>query len=145
MPPKNAEPQILKIIIGMNDRKTKLMKNNQTAFGLSCCIIYKLDLSGKVDQLFTIIIAQMIKKFSFPQNQKMVRADVFNGFFGSFYRFGSAAFSGFFRGGTSSPPQAAKCVRTIFRILHHVGNCKFEGFSICRPPWLDNEFCFFMI
>jgi len=71
MPPKNAEPQILKIIIvGMNDRKTKLMKNNQTAFGLSCCIIYKLDLSGKIDQLFTIIIAQMIKKFSSPKRNR---------------------------------------------------------------------------
>jgi hypothetical protein len=73
----------------------------------------------------------MIKKFSFPQNQKMVRADVFNGFFGSFYRCGSAAFSEF-RGGFSSPPQAAKCVRTIFRILHHVGNCKWFWFaSLC--------------
>jgi len=30
---------------------------------------------------------------------------------------GSAAFPNF-RGGTSSPPAAAKCVRTIFRILH---------------------------
>jgi len=39
------------------------MKNNQTAFGSSCFIIYKLDLSGKVDQLFTIIIAYMIKNF----------------------------------------------------------------------------------
>jgi len=27
-----------------------------------------------------------------------------------------------FRGGNSSPPQAAKCVRTNSRILHHVGN-----------------------
>jgi len=59
----------------------------------------------------------MIKKFSFPKNQKMVRADVFNGFFGSFHRCGSAAFSGF-RGGTSSSPAAAKCVRTIFKIQH---------------------------
>jgi len=38
--PKSANPQILKIIIGNNDRKTKLMKNNQTALGLSCCIIF---------------------------------------------------------------------------------------------------------
>ena len=58
--------------MGINKRKTKLMKNNQTAFGSSCFIFDKLDLSGKVDQLFTVIIAQMIKKFSFPQNQKMV-------------------------------------------------------------------------
>src|SRR3989344_8446967 len=65
MPLKNAEPQIVKNIIGTNDRKTKLVKNNQTAFGSSCFIIYKLDLSGKVDKLFTIIIAQMIKNFSF--------------------------------------------------------------------------------
>jgi hypothetical protein len=73
----------------------------------------------------------MIKKFSFPQNQKMVRADVFNGFFGSFYRCGSAAFPNF-RGGISSPPAAAKCVRTNLRILHHVGNCKFERFASLR-------------
>jgi len=72
MPPKNAEPQILKNIIGINKRKTKLMKNNQTAFGSSCFIFDKLYLSGKVDQLFTVIIAQMIKNFFFPQNQKMV-------------------------------------------------------------------------
>jgi len=67
MPPKNAEPQILKNIIGMNNRKTKLKKKNQTAFGSSCFIIYKLNLlSGKVDQLFTIIIAYMIKNFLSP-------------------------------------------------------------------------------
>ena len=73
----------------------------------------------------------MIKNFLFPKIQKMVRADVFNGFFGSFYRCGFAAFSDS-RWGTSSPPQAAKCVRTIFRILHHVGNCKQEGFASLR-------------
>jgi len=74
----------------------------------------------------------MIKEFSFPQNQNMVRADIFNGFFGSFYRFGSAAFSEFFCDGTSSPPQAAKCVRTILRIQHHVGNCKRFWFASLR-------------
>jgi hypothetical protein len=74
----------------------------------------------------------MIKNFSFPQNQKMVRADILKGFFGSFYRCGSTAFSESFRGGISSPPQAAKCVRTIFRILHHVGNCKRFWFASLR-------------
>jgi len=69
------------------------------------------------------------EKFFFPQN--MVRADVFNRFFGSFYRCGSAAFSDF-RGGLSSPPAAAKCVRTIFRIQHHLGNCKENVFASLR-------------
>jgi hypothetical protein len=38
--------------------------------------------------------------------------------------------------GISSPPQAAKYVRTILRMEHHVGNCKFEGFASPRfaPP-----------
>ena len=49
----------------------------------------------------------------------------------NYQRCGSAAFQNF-RGGTSSPPQAAKAVRTIFRILHHVGNCKFERFASLR-------------
>ena len=54
----------------------------------------------------------------------MVRADCFSGLFGGFDRFGSAAFSDSFRGGTSSPPAAAKCVRTNSNILHQKGNCK---------------------
>jgi len=62
-PPKNAEPQILKKIITRNQRKTKPIKNNQTALGSSCFIINKLDLSEKVDQLFTIIIARVFKIF----------------------------------------------------------------------------------
>ena len=56
----------------------------------------------------------------------------FSGFFCGFERCGSlrlcsvraAAFPNF-RGGNSSPPQAAKAVRANSRILHHVGNCKF--------------------
>jgi len=73
----------------------------------------------------------MIKNFLSPKIQNIVRADVFNRFFGSFYRCGSAAFSDF-RGGLSSPPAAAKCVRTIFRIQHHVGIRKQEGFASLR-------------
>ena len=41
--PKNAELQILKNIIGMNDRITKLKKKNQTAFGSSCFMVYEFD------------------------------------------------------------------------------------------------------
>ena len=41
-------------------------------------------------------------------------------------RCGSAAFPNF-RGGNSSPPTAAKCVRTIFRILHQNGTQRFFG------------------
>ncbi|MEK7659339.1 MAG: hypothetical protein AAB338_01640, partial [Patescibacteria group bacterium] len=55
----------------------------------------------------------------------------FYGFFCGFERCGSAAFPNF-RGGTSSPPAAAKAVRTNSRILHHVGNCKFEWFASLR-------------
>jgi len=41
------------------------------------------------------------------------------------HRCGSVAFSDF-RGGFSSPPQAAKFVRTIFNIEHQKGNVRFE-------------------
>ena len=61
----------------------------------------------------------------------MVRADVFNGFFCGFERCGSAACPNF-SGGNSSPPAAAKAVRTNLRILHHIGNCKFEWFASLR-------------
>src|SRR3989344_328586 len=61
----------------------------------------------------------------------MVRAGCFSGLFGGFDRCGSAAFPDF-RWGNSSPPQAAKCVRTNSRILHHERNCKFEGFASLR-------------
>src|SRR3989344_4803 len=73
----------------------------------------------------------VIKKFSSPKIKIWFEPMFFSGFFCGFERCGSAAFPNF-RGGTSSPPQAAKCVRTIFRILHHVGNCKFEGFASLR-------------
>jgi len=45
----------------------------------------------------------------------MVRADCFSGLFGGFEI--SRRSRSVFAGG-SSPPQAAKCVRTIFGILH---------------------------
>jgi hypothetical protein len=73
----------------------------------------------------------MIKNFLSPKIQNMVRVDVFNRFFGSFYRCGSAAFSDFC-GELFSPPQAAKCVRTILRIQHHIGNCKRFWFASLR-------------
>jgi len=61
----------------------------------------------------------------------MVRADVFNKFFCGFDSCGSAAFPDF-RGGTSSPPQAAKAVRTNSRIEHHVGNVKDSDVASLR-------------
>src|SRR3990167_1255639 len=73
----------------------------------------------------------MIKKFSSPKIKIWFEPMFFFGFFCGFERCGSAAFPNF-RGGTSSPPAAAKCVRTIFRILHHVGNCKQVGFASLR-------------
>ena len=68
----------------------------------------------------TKLIPYMIKKFSSPKIKIWFEPMFFYGFFCGFERCGSAAFPNF-RGGTSSPPQAAKCVRTIFRILHRVG------------------------
>jgi hypothetical protein len=59
----------------------------------------------------------MIKKFSSPKIKIWFEPMFFVRFFGGFYRCGSAAFSDF-RVGLSSPPQAAKCVRTNSRILH---------------------------
>jgi len=60
----------------------------------------------------------------------MVRADVFNGFFCGFDSCGSAFPD--FRGGTSSPPVAAKAVRTNSRIEHHVGNVKDSDVASLR-------------
>src|SRR3989338_4354182 len=70
-----------------------------------------------------------MKKFSFPKN--MVRADVFNRFFGSFYRCGFAAFR-IFRGGISSPPVAAESVPTILSIPHQSGKSKN-----CQRTWTN--------
>ena len=86
----------------------------------------------------------MIKNFSSPKIKIWFEPMFFSGFFCGFERCGSAAIpnfrgplprrSGFGHagGGTSSPPQAAKTVRTNLRILHHVGNCKFERFASLR-------------
>ena len=80
---------------------------------------------------FLALVTFMIKKFSSPKIKIWFESMFFFGFFCGFERCGSAAFPNF-RGGISSPPQAAKCVRTNSRILHHVGNCKFEGFASLR-------------
>jgi len=55
-------------------------------------------------------------------------------FFGSFYRCGSAAFSAS-HGGLSSPPVAAKTVRTISRIPHTLekGKQVYEATHFCTP------------
>src|SRR3989338_3288843 len=57
-------------------------------------------------------------KFSSPKIKIWFEPMFFYGFFCGFERCGFAAFPNF-RGGTSSPPQAAKTVRTNSRILHH--------------------------
>src|SRR3989344_1401979 len=75
-----------------------------------------------------LLLNQMIKKFLPPKLKLWFEPMFFSGFFCGFERCGSAAFLNF-RGGTSSPPVATKAVRTIFRILHHVGKCKFERFA----------------
>src|SRR3989344_5153859 len=76
----------------------------------------------------------MIKKFLPPKlkygspQRRAGKPMFFSGFFCGFQRCGSAAFPNF-RGGTSSPPAAAKCVRTNLRILHQKGIRKFERFA----------------
>src|SRR3989344_2296045 len=72
-----------------------------------------------------------IKKFSSPKIKIWFEPMFFSGFFCGFERCGSAAFPNF-RGGTSSPPQAAKYVRTNLRILHHVGKVKEFWFASLR-------------
>ena len=69
----------------------------------------------------------MIKKFSSPKIKIWFEPMFFFGFFCGFERCGSATFPNF-RGGIFSE----KCVRTNLRILHHVGNCKFERFVSLR-------------
>src|SRR3989344_1228432 len=80
---------------------------------------------------FFLFGIHMIKKFSSPKIKIWFEPMFFSGFFCGFERCGSAAFLNF-RGGSSSPPVATTAVRTIFRILHHVGNCKFERFASLR-------------
>ena len=74
---------------------------------------------------FLVRNTHMIKKFYSPKIKIWFEPMFFSGFFCDFERYGFAAFPNF-RGGISSPPQAAKCVRTIFRILHQN---KKEGFK----------------
>ena len=74
----------------------------------------------------------MIKKFSSPKIKIWFEPMFFSGFFGGFERCGSAAFSESFRGRISSPPQAAKCVRTNSRILHQKGKVKEFWFASLR-------------
>ena len=89
-------------------------------------------MSGRaiVFQMFLDTCFIFIKKFSSPKIKIWFEPMFFSGFFCGFERCGSAAFPNF-RGGTSSPPQEAKCVRTNSRILHHVG--KLFDFSYVVP------------
>src|SRR3989344_2628566 len=63
-----------------------------------------------------LLCLHRIKNFLFPK-LKYSSSRYFYRFFGNFYRRGRAAISEF-RGGLSSPPAAAKTVRTISRIDH---------------------------
>src|SRR3989338_5086218 len=76
-----------------------------------------------------------IKKFSSPKIKIWFEPMFFYGFFCGFQRCGSAAFPNF-RGGISSPPQAAKCVRTNSRILHHIGKVKEFWFASLRSAMI---------
>jgi|SRR3989344_712476 len=78
-----------------------------------------------------IFMDSWIKKFSSPKIKIWFEPMFFSGFFCGFERCGSAAFLNF-RGGISSPPQAAKCVRTNSRILHHIGKVKEFWFASLR-------------
>src|SRR3989338_8819509 len=89
--------------------------------------MYLLNLLGKG----YLSMVCMIKKFSSPKIKIWFEPMFFYGFFCGFERCGSAAFPNF-RGGLSSPPQAAKCVRTNSRILHHVGKVKEFWFASLR-------------
>jgi len=73
----------------------------------------------------------MIKNFSSLKIKTWFEPMFFSGFFCGFERCGSAAFPNF-RGGNSSPPQAAKCVRTNSRILHQKGKVKEFWFASLR-------------
>src|SRR3989344_3958341 len=83
----------------------------------------------------------MIKKISSHKIKKWFEPMFFSGFFCGFERCGFAAFPNF-RVGTSSPAQAAKCVRTNSRILHHVGKVKEFWFGAPSP---SARFFFFFL
>src|SRR3989344_6673844 len=71
-------------------------------------------------------------KFSSPKIKIWLEPMFFYGFFCGFERCGSAAFPNF-RGGTSSPPQAAKCVRTNSRIQRKINNSDYRDCLFCAP------------
>src|SRR3989344_9533505 len=74
-----------------------------------------LEKRGLID-FIKIGLHSMIKKFSSPKIKIWFEPMFFSGFFYGFERCGSAAFPNF-RGGNSPPPQAAKAVRSISRVL----------------------------
>src|SRR3989344_4605074 len=76
-------------------------------------------------------VISLMKKFSSPKIKIWFEPMFFSGFFCGFERFGSAAFPNF-REGNSSPPQAAKCVRTNSRILHQKVKVKEFWFASLR-------------
>jgi hypothetical protein len=90
---------------------------------LKCFLFIKMWVS-KIRFVDLLLFYHMIKNFSSPKIKIWFEPMFFSGFFCGFYRCGFAAFSEFFRGGISSPPQAAKTVRTISRILHTLENGK---------------------
>ncbi|MDO8663968.1 MAG: hypothetical protein Q7K44_00220, partial [Candidatus Liptonbacteria bacterium] len=117
----------------------KLTKNDKELISIYCI---KYSISKPFCQaiskqskkpLFGAILegSEWIKKFSSPKIKIWFEPMFFSGFFCGFQRCGSAAFPNF-RGGTSSPPQAAKCVRTNSRILHQKGKIKRFWFASLR-------------
>src|SRR3989338_5221352 len=72
---------------------------------------WKVIYSARRRPRYLYFFIKFIQKFSPPKIKIWFEPMFFSGFFCGFERCGSAAFPNF-RGGTSSPPQAAKCVRT---------------------------------
>ena len=112
------------------------MCNQATVARLFCryrSIIVNLRQGQQKIRTFAVsrFLSSWIKKFSSHKIKMWFEPMFFSGFFCGFERCGSAAFPNF-RGGNSSPPAAAKCVRTNSRILHHIGNCKLERFASLR-------------
>src|SRR3989344_3967967 len=112
---------------------------------------YEYSISARISQgqqksgIFAVfhLLTSWIKKFSSPKIKIWFEPMFFSGFFYGFERCGSppaprlrragAAFPNF-RGRISSSATAVgtKCVRTIFRILHHVGKVKEFWFASLR-------------
>src|SRR3989338_3500939 len=121
-----------KVIIAMSTESIKSKDNGETLSNIFWSIVYtKPQVTAAAMAYINPTVFIRIKKFSSPKIKIWFEPMFFSGFFCGFERCVSADFPNF-RGGNSSPPQAAKCVRTNSRILPQKGKVKEFWFASLR-------------